>query len=109
MHFLQGLRLANQEIVRLRNVDMKNLLNRKRLYLILDLDHTLLNSTLLFHMTSEEDYLKSEAHSLLGTSPLPLIIDFLILFTIVFLFVDYVCFVKLCNLIYCHAHSVKLL
>ncbi|PKI74357.1 hypothetical protein CRG98_005237 [Punica granatum] len=60
----KGLRLANEEIVRLRNADTKNLLSRKRLYLILDLDHTLLNSTLRFHMNLEEEYLKSRANSL---------------------------------------------
>ncbi|KAK2646753.1 hypothetical protein Ddye_021948, partial [Dipteronia dyeriana] len=50
-----GLRLANDEIVRLRNTDMKNLLRHKKLYLVLDLDHTLLNSTLLAHLTPEEE------------------------------------------------------
>ncbi|KAK4777924.1 hypothetical protein SAY87_018111 [Trapa incisa] len=60
----KGLRLDSPELVRLRNADMKNKLNQKKLHLILDLDHTLLNSTMLFHMTSEEDYLKSNADSL---------------------------------------------
>lgn len=62
----QGLRLNNDEIVRLRNTDMKNLLRHKKLYLVLDLDHTLLNSTQLVDLTSEEEYLKSEAESLQG-------------------------------------------
>ncbi|KAK1550573.1 hypothetical protein Q3G72_021261 [Acer saccharum] len=60
----KGLRLANDEIVRLRNTDMKNLLRHKKLYLVLDLDHTLLNSTLLAHLTpEEEEYLKSQTKS----------------------------------------------
>ncbi|XP_044464896.1 RNA polymerase II C-terminal domain phosphatase-like 4 isoform X3 [Mangifera indica] len=60
----KGLRLGNDEIVRLRNTDMKNLLRHRKLYLVLDLDHTLLNSTLLAHLTPAEDYLKSQADSL---------------------------------------------
>ncbi|KAK4604743.1 hypothetical protein RGQ29_012993 [Quercus rubra] len=59
----KGLRLQNDEIVRLRNTDMKNLLRHKKLYLVLDLDHTLLNSTELRDMTSEEEYLKSQTDS----------------------------------------------
>lgn len=64
---MQGLRLGNDEIMRLRKTDMKNLLRHKKLYLVLDLDHTLLNSTQLMHMTSEEEYLKSQIDSLQGT------------------------------------------
>ena len=67
-HYLQGLRLQNDEIARLRNTDMKNLLRHKKLYLVLDLDHTLLNSTELRDMTSEEEYLKSQTDSLQGIS-----------------------------------------
>lgn len=63
---LQGLRLGNDEIVRLRNTDMKNLLRHKKLYLILDLDHTLLNSTQLMHMTLDEEYLNGRTDSLQG-------------------------------------------
>ncbi|PON92284.1 FCP1-like phosphatase [Trema orientale] len=59
----KGLRLHNDEIVRLRSTDMKNLLRHKKLYLVLDLDHTLLNSTQLVHLTSEEEYLKTQAAS----------------------------------------------
>lgn len=65
--YFQGLRLSSPEIFRVRNADMKNKLSQKRLHLVLDLDHTLLNSTMLFHMTSEEDYLKSNADSLQGS------------------------------------------
>ncbi|KAK2654468.1 hypothetical protein Ddye_014324 [Dipteronia dyeriana] len=43
---------------------MKNLLRHKKLYLILDLDHTLLNSTLLAHLTpEEEEYLNNQTKS----------------------------------------------
>ncbi|XP_055960524.1 RNA polymerase II C-terminal domain phosphatase-like 4 isoform X3 [Mercurialis annua] len=59
----KGLRLGNDEIVRLRNTDTKNLLRNRKLYLVLDLDHTLLNSTQLIHLTPEEDYLKSQIDS----------------------------------------------
>ncbi|KAL1333107.1 hypothetical protein AAHE18_11G076600 [Arachis hypogaea] len=60
----KGLRLHDEEISRLRNTDVKNLLIRKKLYLILDLDHTLLNSTHLAHLNSEELHLISQADSL---------------------------------------------
>ncbi|KAJ9162833.1 hypothetical protein P3X46_022575 [Hevea brasiliensis] len=64
----KGLRLGNDEIMRLRNTDVKNLLCHKKLYLVLDLDHTLLNSTQLMHMTLEEEYLKSQIDSLQDVS-----------------------------------------
>ncbi|XP_015892748.2 RNA polymerase II C-terminal domain phosphatase-like 4 isoform X1 [Ziziphus jujuba] len=64
----KGLRLNNDEIVRLRSKDMKNLLRHKKLHLVLDLDHTLLNSTQLVHMTPEEEYLKSQTDSLQDVS-----------------------------------------
>ncbi|KAH9702691.1 RNA polymerase II C-terminal domain phosphatase-like 4 [Citrus sinensis] len=67
-YICKGLRLGNDEIDRLRNTDMKHLLRHRKLYLILDLDHTLLNSTLLLHLTPEEDYLKSQADSLQDVS-----------------------------------------
>ncbi|OMO57594.1 NLI interacting factor [Corchorus capsularis] len=54
----KGLRLGNDEIVRLRS---KNLLQNKKLYLVLDLDHTLLNSIELMHLTTEEEYLKGQS------------------------------------------------
>nr|XP_043613534.1 RNA polymerase II C-terminal domain phosphatase-like 4 [Erigeron canadensis] len=50
----KDLRLANDEIARLRERDLKNLLRHKKLYLVLDLDHTLLNSTRLVDVTQEE-------------------------------------------------------
>ncbi|XWS52292.1 hypothetical protein CRYUN_Cryun11dG0055600 [Craigia yunnanensis] len=64
----KGLRLGNDEIVRLRSTDMKNLLRHKKLYLVLDLDHTLLNSTQLMHLTHEEEYLKGQSDSLQDNS-----------------------------------------
>ncbi|XP_029129573.1 RNA polymerase II C-terminal domain phosphatase-like 4 isoform X1 [Cajanus cajan] len=60
----KGLRLHDEEISRLRNTDMKSLLCRKKLYLVLDLDHTLLNSTHLADLSSEESYLLNQTDSL---------------------------------------------
>lgn len=45
---------------------MKDLLRHKKLLLILDLDHTLLNTTLLGDITPDEEYLKSQVGSLQG-------------------------------------------
>lgn len=59
----KGLWLANDEIARLRKTDMKNLLRYKKLYLILDLDHTLLNSTSLAHISSDEEHLRGKVDS----------------------------------------------
>ncbi|KAF8389203.1 hypothetical protein HHK36_025896 [Tetracentron sinense] len=64
----QDLKLGNEEITRLRNTDLKNLLRNKKLYLVLDLDHTLLNSTRLVDISSEEEYLKSQTDSLQDVS-----------------------------------------
>lgn len=64
----KGLRLNNDEIVRLRSTDMKNLIRHRKLCLVLDLDHTLLNSTRLVDMSIEEQYLKSQAASLQDVS-----------------------------------------
>ncbi|MED6200090.1 hypothetical protein PIB30_081914 [Stylosanthes scabra] len=64
----KGLRLHDEEISRLRNTDVKNLLSRKKLYLILDLDHTLLNSTHLPQLHSEELHLLSQSDSLADVS-----------------------------------------
>ncbi|KAK7388359.1 hypothetical protein VNO78_23175 [Psophocarpus tetragonolobus] len=60
----KGLRLQDEEICRLRDTDMKSLLCRKKLYLVLDLDHTLLNSTHLAHLSSEESHLLNQTDSL---------------------------------------------
>lgn len=60
----KGLRLHDEEISRLRNTDMKKYLCSKKLYLVLDLDHTLLNTTILGHLSSEELHLLNETDSL---------------------------------------------
>ncbi|XP_054781115.1 RNA polymerase II C-terminal domain phosphatase-like 4 isoform X1 [Prosopis cineraria] len=64
----KGLRLHNEEISRWRSDDMKNLLRQKKLYLVLDLDHTLLNSTQLVDLNLEEAYLLNQANSLTDVS-----------------------------------------
>ncbi|KAL6532748.1 hypothetical protein OROGR_013708 [Orobanche gracilis] len=63
----KNLRLANDEITRLRDKDLKNLLRNKKLYLVLDLDHTLLNSTRLPDITEEERYLNGQRDALPDT------------------------------------------
>ncbi|XP_008242970.1 PREDICTED: RNA polymerase II C-terminal domain phosphatase-like 4 isoform X1 [Prunus mume] len=60
--------LNNDEIDRVRSTDIKKSLHLKKLYLVLDLDHTLLNSTHLNHMTAEEEYLHSQTDSLQDVS-----------------------------------------
>lgn len=69
--FLQDLRLESDEIARLRDTDLKSLLRHKKLYLVLDLDHTLLNSTRLLDLTPEELYLKNQTDSLQGIIRIP--------------------------------------
>nr|XP_009787947.1 PREDICTED: RNA polymerase II C-terminal domain phosphatase-like 4 [Nicotiana sylvestris] len=56
----KNLRLADDEIARLGDKDLKNLLRHKKLYLVLDLDHTLLNSARLADISAEELYLKDQ-------------------------------------------------
>ncbi|RLM94258.1 RNA polymerase II C-terminal domain phosphatase-like 4 [Panicum miliaceum] len=53
----KGLRLGTSEIDRLRGADLKNLLRERKLVLILDLDHTLINSTKLQDISSAENEL----------------------------------------------------
>lgn len=74
---LQNLRLANDEITRLRDKDLKNLLCQKKLYLVLDLDHTLLNSSRFLDITVDEGYLKGSSDDLPGMT---LLIYLLLLF-----------------------------
>ncbi|KAK4279747.1 hypothetical protein QN277_011473 [Acacia crassicarpa] len=64
----EGLIFSDVEISRLRSTDMKNLLRYKKLYLVLDLDHTLLNSTNLAELNSEEVYLLIQTGSLTDVS-----------------------------------------
>lgn len=60
------MRLNQDEISRLRDSDLRFLQRQRKLYLVLDLDHTLLNSTILRDLKPEEEYLKSHTHSLQG-------------------------------------------
>ncbi|XP_060171792.1 RNA polymerase II C-terminal domain phosphatase-like 4 [Lycium barbarum] len=60
----KNLRLGDDEIARLRDKDLKNLLRHKKLILVLDLDHTLLNSTRLADISAEELYLKDQREAL---------------------------------------------
>ncbi|KAF7153037.1 hypothetical protein RHSIM_Rhsim01G0067000 [Rhododendron simsii] len=50
----KGTLLGKNEIARIRNKEWLNLLRRKKLYLLLDLDHTLLNLTQLQDVTPDE-------------------------------------------------------
>ncbi|KAL9261354.1 RNA polymerase II C-terminal domain phosphatase-like 4-like protein [Drosera capensis] len=61
-------KLASDELMRLRNADVKKLLSHQKLYLVLDLDHTLLNSTRLNDLIPEEEYLKEKTDSLQDVS-----------------------------------------
>ncbi|MQM12723.1 hypothetical protein Taro_045643 [Colocasia esculenta] len=58
------LKLGALEIDRLRGADLKNLLRQGKLILVLDLDHTLLNSTRLVDLSSEEQYLLEQADAM---------------------------------------------
>ncbi|XP_045802741.1 RNA polymerase II C-terminal domain phosphatase-like 4 [Trifolium pratense] len=64
----KGLRLEGDEMSRLSSRTMKSLLNHRKLCLVLDLDHTLLNTTSLFWLTSEEMALNTNAGSLQDVS-----------------------------------------
>ncbi|KAI5018516.1 hypothetical protein ZWY2020_043404 [Hordeum vulgare] len=50
----KGLRLGTSEMDRLRESEVKNLLRERKLVLILDLDHTLINSTRLHDISAAE-------------------------------------------------------
>ncbi|KAF6990023.1 LOW QUALITY PROTEIN: hypothetical protein CFC21_007282 [Triticum aestivum] len=50
----KGLRLGTSEMDRLRGSEVKNLLRERKLVLILDLDHTLINSTRLHDISAAE-------------------------------------------------------
>ncbi|KAK2984132.1 hypothetical protein RJ640_006285 [Escallonia rubra] len=78
----KDLRLGNHEVARIRKRDFKNLLRQKKLYLVLDLDHTLLNSTRFLDITLEEEYLRSQTHTLQEASKGSLFrLDYLHMFT----------------------------
>lgn len=54
-YLLQGLMLKNEELERVKKLGIKKLLHRKKLHLLVDLDHTLLHSA-----DSGEDCLQSQ-------------------------------------------------
>jgi TFIIF-interacting CTD phosphatase-like protein len=54
------LRLGASEIEKLRKEDLNHLLKQKKLILILDLDHTLINSTRMIDVIPEEHYLMKQ-------------------------------------------------
>ncbi|KAL7120046.1 hypothetical protein ACP275_02G098800 [Erythranthe tilingii] len=60
----KNLRLANDEMDRLRDRDLKNMLRHRKLCLVLDLDHTLLNSARLHDITEQEGYLNGQRDAL---------------------------------------------
>ncbi|MCO5604205.1 hypothetical protein L7F22_058367 [Adiantum nelumboides] len=49
-----GLEISSQEAERIRSNELEKILSRKKLYLVLDLDHTLLNSARFIEVTSDE-------------------------------------------------------
>lgn len=63
---MQNFRVGPDEIARVRNIDLQKLLRHKKLYLVLDLDHTLLNSARLLDITVEEGYLNGRSDALPG-------------------------------------------
>ncbi|KAG2240893.1 hypothetical protein Bca52824_097003 [Brassica carinata] len=64
----KGIKFHEDEVTRMRDIDMKMLQSQRKLCLVLDLDHTLLNSTVLRDLRPEEEYLKSLTHSLQDVS-----------------------------------------
>lgn len=54
----KGLRISKDEIERIRHIELQNLLGRKKLCLVLDLDNTLLHTTHIDTLSAEEEYLK---------------------------------------------------
>ncbi|KAL6130016.1 hypothetical protein ACLB2K_068398 [Fragaria x ananassa] len=62
-YITKGFALSDDVINRLRNEITRNLLvKHKKLHLVLDLDHTLLNTTHLDKLSAEEEYLKGTDH-----------------------------------------------
>ncbi|MCL7035124.1 hypothetical protein MKW94_027881 [Papaver nudicaule] len=60
----KDLKVGSEELARLRDKDLKSLFGKKKLYLVLDLDHTLLNSTQCQHISPDEEYLTSQLQDL---------------------------------------------
>ncbi|KFK30025.1 hypothetical protein AALP_AA7G208100 [Arabis alpina] len=59
----KNIRMNQDEISRLGDSDMRALQRQRKLCLVLDLDHTLLNTTFLIDMREDEEYLRSYADS----------------------------------------------
>ncbi|KAI3928759.1 hypothetical protein MKW98_024360 [Papaver atlanticum] len=59
----RDLRVGTQELARLRKKDLNTLFQKKKLILVLDLDHTLLNSTHFQHISPDEEYLNNQIDS----------------------------------------------
>ncbi|KAM1001616.1 hypothetical protein TB2_007976 [Malus domestica] len=64
----EGLMLKNEEIERVNKLGIKKLLRHNKLYLVVDLDHTLLYFTDLNQMTAGEDYLQSQTDAVQDVS-----------------------------------------
>ncbi|KAK9082700.1 hypothetical protein Scep_029171 [Stephania cephalantha] len=58
------LKVGTEEMNRIRGSDLKSLLRGRKLILVLDLDHTLLNSTRIDDVSAEEEHLIKQADSL---------------------------------------------
>ncbi|KAJ4712214.1 RNA polymerase II C-terminal domain phosphatase-like 4 [Melia azedarach] len=67
-YILPGLRYGYMEVSRLKRRNSKALLRKKKLHLVLDLDHTLLHSRKVTNLSSEEQYLKKRVDSPENTS-----------------------------------------
>ncbi|KAI3870517.1 hypothetical protein MKX03_022710 [Papaver bracteatum] len=59
----RNLKVASQELARLRKKDLNTLFQKKKLILVLDLDHKLLNSTHFQHISPDEEYIKNQIDS----------------------------------------------
>lgn len=60
---ITGVTLTKDETTRVQDTDTKKLLSDRKLYLVLDLYHTLLHSTQLMLSKTEEEHLKSQIDS----------------------------------------------
>ncbi|KAJ4712762.1 RNA polymerase II C-terminal domain phosphatase-like 4 [Melia azedarach] len=67
-YILAGLRYGYMEVSRLKQRNSKALLKKRKLHLVLDLDHTLLHSRKVTKLSSEEQYLKKRVDSPENTS-----------------------------------------
>ena len=67
MFSIKNLRIAKDEMTRLRDKGFEDLVClKKKLYLVLDLDHTLLDSVMLTSIEEEEEQFIDQRDSLLG-------------------------------------------